>query len=166
MVYRTESLNTLEEIWGPDATEFKPERWLAPLSTSTEHNPGLYAKTMSFLDGPRSCIGFRMALAECVFPLCWDPLTSCHSLFRSRPPPERTDHPPSLFSYFGSASRMKAFAVELVLRFEFAPDPSVKIGRYNFVTTRPCVAWQADSNKTDYANSALPLLVRRVEKRG
>jgi cytochrome P450 len=61
---RTESYNTLTEIWGEDASEFRPERWLHPLPTTTEQNPGLYAKTMTFLDGPRSCIGFRLALAE------------------------------------------------------------------------------------------------------
>ncbi|GLB03571.1 hypothetical protein AtubIFM57258_008810 [Aspergillus tubingensis] len=44
-------------LWGPDAKEFKPERWLEPDIRSN------YAK-MTFLHGPRSCIGRSFAKAE------------------------------------------------------------------------------------------------------
>ena len=38
-------LNRDKEIWGPDADEWKPERWLQPLPRSVEdaHIPGIYS---------------------------------------------------------------------------------------------------------------------------
>ncbi|KAL7415532.1 cytochrome P450 [Mrakia frigida] len=59
----TESINTLNEVWGEDSLEFRPERWIE-LPEATKSNPGLYSHMMTFLDGPRSCIGFRLALSE------------------------------------------------------------------------------------------------------
>ena len=37
--------NTNKAVWGEDALEWKPERWLEPLSRSVEeaHIPGIYA---------------------------------------------------------------------------------------------------------------------------
>ncbi|RDX42185.1 cytochrome P450 [Lentinus brumalis] len=57
-------LNRDKDTWGPDANEWKPERWLAPLppSVSDAHIPSIYAHTASFLAGPRACIGYNMAL--------------------------------------------------------------------------------------------------------
>lgn len=39
------SSNTNPEIWGPNANEWKPERWLSnlPDSVQTAHIPGVYA---------------------------------------------------------------------------------------------------------------------------
>ncbi|KAA1472336.1 cytochrome P450 [Dentipellis sp. KUC8613] len=53
-------------IWGPDASEWKPERWLSPLpdSVSDAAIPGVYSNTMTFFGGNRSCIGFKFALLE------------------------------------------------------------------------------------------------------
>ncbi|KAI0642531.1 cytochrome P450 [Trametes meyenii] len=53
-------------IWGPDATVWKPERWLSPLpdSVTNAHMPSVFANTMTFVAGPRSCIGYNFALAE------------------------------------------------------------------------------------------------------
>ncbi|KAI0039847.1 hypothetical protein FA95DRAFT_1503644, partial [Auriscalpium vulgare] len=50
-------------IWGPDAEEWKPERWLAPLPKTVEEAriPGIYSNTMTFLGGSRACIGFRFS---------------------------------------------------------------------------------------------------------
>ncbi|KAJ3550676.1 hypothetical protein NMY22_g309 [Coprinellus aureogranulatus] len=58
--------NRDKDIWGPDAEEWKPERWLTPLPSSvTEANvPGVYANLMTFLGGGRACIGFKFALLE------------------------------------------------------------------------------------------------------
>lgn len=56
------AVNTSTHLWGPDAREFKPERWLGANANSggAESN---YAIT-TFLHGPRSCIGKDFAKAE------------------------------------------------------------------------------------------------------
>ncbi|KAJ7289232.1 cytochrome P450 [Mycena rebaudengoi] len=56
-------LNRDPEIWGPDALEFKPERWEAstPITNSI---PGVWGHMLTFLGGPRSCIGLRFSLVE------------------------------------------------------------------------------------------------------
>ncbi|KAI0056938.1 cytochrome P450 [Artomyces pyxidatus] len=53
-------------IWGPDAAEWRPERWLAPLpaSVSEAHVPGVYAHTLTFLGGSHACIGFKFSQLE------------------------------------------------------------------------------------------------------
>ncbi|KAI3605409.1 cytochrome p450 [Moniliophthora roreri] len=58
--------NRNKDIWGPDAHEWKPERWLSPLPTSvTEARiPGVFANLMTFNGGPRSCIGFLFSVLE------------------------------------------------------------------------------------------------------
>ncbi|KAH7907756.1 cytochrome P450 [Hygrophoropsis aurantiaca] len=50
--------NRNREIWGEDALEWKPERWLSPLpKTVTEAGiPGVYSHLMTFIGGGRSCI--------------------------------------------------------------------------------------------------------------
>ncbi|KAI0739186.1 cytochrome P450 [Daedaleopsis nitida] len=59
-------LNRDKDVWGPDADEWKPERWLAPLppSVADAHIPNVFANTSTFLAGPRACIGYNMALME------------------------------------------------------------------------------------------------------
>ncbi|KAI0367225.1 cytochrome P450 [Pilatotrama ljubarskyi] len=58
--------NRNKALWGEDADEWKPERWLVPLPRAVEEtpNPGVYAHLMSFLGGGRSCIGFKFSLLE------------------------------------------------------------------------------------------------------
>ncbi|KAI0329089.1 cytochrome P450 [Cubamyces sp. BRFM 1775] len=58
--------NRNKALWGPDAYEWKPERWLSPLPTAvTEAKiPGIYANLMSFLGGGRACIGYKFAQIE------------------------------------------------------------------------------------------------------
>ncbi|RXW21502.1 hypothetical protein EST38_g4357 [Candolleomyces aberdarensis] len=58
--------NTDPEIWGSDAHEWKPERWLSPLPdrVSEAHVPGIYSHLMTFLGGSRACIGFKFAQLE------------------------------------------------------------------------------------------------------
>ncbi|KAJ7154082.1 cytochrome P450 [Mycena filopes] len=55
------SLNRDVEIWGPDAMEFVPERWETASSNTI---PGVWGHMLTFLGGPRSCIGFRFSLIE------------------------------------------------------------------------------------------------------
>ncbi|KAF8319095.1 cytochrome P450 [Clavulina sp. PMI_390] len=59
----TMTMNTDESVWGPDATEFRPERWLEEkLPEGVLEMPSLASPT--FLAGPRACIGFRLTLIE------------------------------------------------------------------------------------------------------
>ncbi|CAE6425371.1 unnamed protein product [Rhizoctonia solani] len=58
----TIALNHAKSVWGEDADEFKPERWLDP--TRLEHvskNFG-WNGMLVFSDGPRLCIGYRLAV--------------------------------------------------------------------------------------------------------
>ncbi|PIL27739.1 cytochrome P450 [Ganoderma sinense ZZ0214-1] len=54
------------ELWGDDAHEWKPERWLKPAPTALEEArmPGVYSNIMSFSGGTRSCIGFKFSQLE------------------------------------------------------------------------------------------------------
>ncbi|KAI0826700.1 cytochrome P450 [Trametes gibbosa] len=58
--------NTNKELWGPDACEWKPERWLSPLPRALEeaHIPGVYSHLMTFIGGGRACIGFKFSQLE------------------------------------------------------------------------------------------------------
>jgi len=80
------SLNRLKDVWGEDASEFKPERWLTPMPPDLKEKqkqvPGVYSDLMSFIGGPRSCIGVKFAVVEmkCVI------FTLLRSLTISLPP--------------------------------------------------------------------------------
>ncbi|KAK3116340.1 hypothetical protein LTR53_003417 [Teratosphaeriaceae sp. CCFEE 6253] len=57
--------NTLSSLWGPDSLQFKPKRWLnvdgkANRKGSAESNFSF----LTFLHGPRACIGQQFARAE------------------------------------------------------------------------------------------------------
>ncbi|KZT10168.1 cytochrome P450 [Laetiporus sulphureus 93-53] len=58
--------NANKVLWGEDALEWKPERWLSPLPTSvTEARiPGVYSNLMTFLGGKRGCLGFKFSEME------------------------------------------------------------------------------------------------------
>jgi len=58
--------NTNEALWGDDAYEWKPERWLAPLpkAVSEARIPGVYSSLMTFLGGNKSCLGFKFSEME------------------------------------------------------------------------------------------------------
>ena len=79
------AMNTDKDIWGDDALEFRyvfslllppprccvrarahagmirPERWESPPETVYE-NPGVWSNIMTFLGGPRACIGYQFSL--------------------------------------------------------------------------------------------------------
>ncbi|KAK2606476.1 hypothetical protein QQS21_003169 [Conoideocrella luteorostrata] len=59
------AVNMSEELWGADAKEFKPERWLdADGRTNNRGSADSNYSFLTFLHGPRSCIGQRFAQAE------------------------------------------------------------------------------------------------------
>lgn len=53
-------LNKSEELWGPDAEVFNPDRWLKQSDGGAKSLYGF----MTFLHGPRSCIGQVFAKTE------------------------------------------------------------------------------------------------------
>ncbi|KAF8825456.1 hypothetical protein HHX47_DHR6000059 [Lentinula edodes] len=50
--------NRNSDLWGEDADEWKPERWLSPLPKALvdARIPGVYSHLMTFLGGGRSCM--------------------------------------------------------------------------------------------------------------
>ncbi|KAG5975612.1 hypothetical protein E4U55_007617 [Claviceps digitariae] len=56
--------NVDPQLWGPDAAEWKPERWLRPDQGGTGTGAANNYAFMTFLHGPRSCIGSAFAKAE------------------------------------------------------------------------------------------------------
>ncbi|KAI0760478.1 cytochrome P450 [Fomes fomentarius] len=60
------SSNRNKAIWGEDAMEWKPERWLSPLPepVTDAKIPGIYSNMMTFLGGGRACIGFKFSQLE------------------------------------------------------------------------------------------------------
>jgi cytochrome P450 len=57
------AVNVSKETWGPDADQFNPERWMAAGKANTGGAESNYS-FLTFLHGPRSCIGKDFAKAE------------------------------------------------------------------------------------------------------
>ncbi|KAJ7778984.1 cytochrome P450 [Mycena metata] len=57
------TLNRDIDIWGSNVMEFVPERWETPPANANSI-PGVWGHVLTFLGGPRSCIGFRFSLIE------------------------------------------------------------------------------------------------------
>ncbi|KAJ6538080.1 cytochrome P450 [Mycena capillaripes] len=57
------SYHRLETLWGEDAHEFRPSRWLDGTAYQGQAL-GPYANLLSFLGGPRVCLGWRFAVLE------------------------------------------------------------------------------------------------------
>ncbi|KAJ7444495.1 cytochrome P450 [Mycena latifolia] len=63
--------NHNKQIWGEDALEFRPERWIGGRAESvTTKMCGVYGNTMTFIGGGRSCIGFKFSQLEMKAILC------------------------------------------------------------------------------------------------
>jgi cytochrome P450 len=59
------AINTSTTLWGPDALKFKPERWLdADGKANNRGGADSNYSFLTFLHGPRSCIGQKFAQAE------------------------------------------------------------------------------------------------------
>ncbi|KUF97754.1 hypothetical protein AM588_10011487 [Phytophthora nicotianae] len=62
VVIPTFAVARLQSIWGEDAAEFKPERWIDPQSGKLLVVSPF--KFLVFLAGPRSCLGAKLAMLE------------------------------------------------------------------------------------------------------
>ncbi|KII84091.1 hypothetical protein PLICRDRAFT_179772 [Plicaturopsis crispa FD-325 SS-3] len=52
-------------VWGADAALFRPERWLTPGGVPPPGElPHTWSGLMAFSEGPRTCIGYRLAVLE------------------------------------------------------------------------------------------------------
>ncbi|KAF9789640.1 cytochrome P450 [Thelephora terrestris] len=56
--------NANPAVWGSDARDFRPGRWLEPGANKVDTPLGIYGNLMTFAAGERSCIGWRFALIE------------------------------------------------------------------------------------------------------
>ncbi|GAA5971159.1 hypothetical protein JCM11641_004166 [Rhodosporidiobolus odoratus] len=136
------AVNKNSDIFGEDADTFRPERWLDSedgTGKKIEGNVGTYSNILTFLAGPRSCIGYRFALAR--------PFLSRHAcLFLLFPDPSRP-------------LELKAILSVLFDDFEFSPrDDDIKIRRQARLMTRPVVAGE------ETLGSRLPLRVRLAKR--
>ncbi|GAQ93432.1 cytochrome P450 [Klebsormidium nitens] len=61
VVWTAYTMGRQESIWGPDALEFRPERWLAP---NGDYKAESSYKFTAFQGGPRMCIGKDLAFLE------------------------------------------------------------------------------------------------------
>ncbi|EIW83459.1 cytochrome P450 [Coniophora puteana RWD-64-598 SS2] len=54
------AVNQSRDVWGPDARQFKPERWI------TDHgsDDSRHRRIFTFIDGPKTCLGKGLAVAE------------------------------------------------------------------------------------------------------
>ncbi|KAH8806504.1 cytochrome P450 [Flagelloscypha sp. PMI_526] len=61
-----QAINTDPAVWGPDADQFRPERWMIPgaLPAKDQLPFGPFSNVSNFTDGPRVCIGWRLAIQE------------------------------------------------------------------------------------------------------
>ncbi|KAL5525409.1 hypothetical protein ACEPAF_9279 [Sanghuangporus sanghuang] len=82
VIIAIDAANRRTDIFGPDAEQWRPERWLERDDPENEDNktnshenshnekvsnnklPGVYSGLMTFLGGGRSCIGFNFAILE------------------------------------------------------------------------------------------------------
>jgi len=56
-------INKSEQLWGPTAREFRPERF-QDMPDAAAAIPGVYSHMMTFLGGQRACIGYRFSVTE------------------------------------------------------------------------------------------------------
>lgn len=50
------AVNTATSVWGKDAGEWKPERWLSEMPQADARIPGVYGNMLTFAGGARSCM--------------------------------------------------------------------------------------------------------------
>lgn len=120
-------------MWGGNADDFIPERWENPPECVSDI-PGVWGHVLSFLGGPRACIGYRFSLVEYVAEyahICTQP--PHHSFF----------------------FRFKVIVFTLLRAFEFdLAVPSSDIIKKANIVTRPIVKSERERG------NQMPMLVR------
>ena len=59
------AINRSINVWGPDAKEFRPQRWLEEDGIPEKAKEiSAYRHLFTFMDGPRTCLGKGFAVAE------------------------------------------------------------------------------------------------------
>jgi len=58
------TVNRLEALWGADAKQFRPERWLETNVSPQARELQGYRHMVTFGDGPKTCLGRVFAIAE------------------------------------------------------------------------------------------------------
>ncbi|KAI4330145.1 hypothetical protein MLD38_028448 [Melastoma candidum] len=61
ILFEVYSMGRMKSIWGDDASEFRPERWISEKGT-IKHEPSY--KFLSFNAGPRTCLGKEVAFTQ------------------------------------------------------------------------------------------------------
>ncbi|KAI4325887.1 hypothetical protein MLD38_031251 [Melastoma candidum] len=61
ILFEVYSMGRMKSIWGDDASEFRPERWISEKGT-IKHEPSY--KFLSFNAGPRTCLGKEVAFIQ------------------------------------------------------------------------------------------------------
>lgn len=67
VIFGTLATNKDPALWGPDASQFNPDRWMPKYEGDTSATIGGASSNfalLTFLHGPRACIGMRFARAE------------------------------------------------------------------------------------------------------
>ncbi|KAG8815297.1 hypothetical protein FRC17_000750, partial [Serendipita sp. 399] len=62
----TVAVNRFSSVWGDDGDVFRPERWIERTGCTPDGKflPGAWSGMLTFLVGPRSCLGYRLAVFE------------------------------------------------------------------------------------------------------
>ncbi|KAF7319134.1 hypothetical protein HMN09_00249800 [Mycena chlorophos] len=58
------TMNTNPQVWGPTGPIFDPTRWLSDRSPNAPALPHGWSGITTFCDGPRNCVGWRLAVLE------------------------------------------------------------------------------------------------------
>lgn len=57
-------MNTNQDVWGKNANEFAPERWVVPGGVPPPSElPHGWSGLVTFCDGPRNCIGYKLGMS-------------------------------------------------------------------------------------------------------
>ncbi|KAE8888878.1 hypothetical protein PF003_g26984 [Phytophthora fragariae] len=80
------TMGRMENVWGPDAEEFKPERWIDPVTGRV--TPVSPFKFSAFYCGPHACLRMKFAMSEIKITLA--ALLSRFNLKTSRDPIDYT----------------------------------------------------------------------------